>query len=128
MNESGGKIMKTLVKKDILGIMHYVKDLETASRWYCQNLGFTVRDYDYNDFVELTVEGEYVMHLFKAGDFRPADKATFVFGTEDIERAHKALSERNADIEPIKHYGDHAGFGFKDCDGNALMICQYFNR
>lgn len=120
--------MKPLIKKDILGNMHYVKDLEHASQWYCKNLGFTIGDYDFNDFVELTVEGKYVMHLFKTNDINPAGKATFVFDTEDIASAHKLLSERNVDIQPLQQHGDHAGFSFKDCDGNALMVCQYFNK
>jgi glyoxylase I family protein len=119
--------MKPLIKKDILGIMHYVKDLEHASQWYCKSLGFTIRNYDFNDFVELTVEGQYVMHLFKSEDSSPADKAIFVFDTEDIISAHKTLRERKVDIQPIQQYGDHAEFNFKDCDGNVLMICQYFN-
>ncbi|MGM0885122.1 MAG: VOC family protein [Bacillota bacterium] len=118
--------MMQLIRKEILGVMHYVKDLELASQWYCENLGFTIGDYDFNDFVELKVDGQYVMHLFKAVDLSPAGKATFVFGTEDIEKTHKILSERNIDIQPLKDYGDHVGFNFKDCDGNVLMVCQYF--
>jgi glyoxylase I family protein len=120
--------MKPLIKKDILGIMHYVKDLEYASQWYCKNLGFTIGGYDFNDFVELTVDGQYVMHLFKLDDLSPANKATFVFDTEDITSAHKMLRERNVDIQPIQQHDDHVGFSFKDCDGNVLMICQYFNK
>lgn len=68
------------------------------------------------------------MHLFKTNDINPAGKAAFVFDTEDIASAHKLLSERNVDIQPLQQHGDHAGFSFKDCDGNALMVCQYFNK
>jgi hypothetical protein len=72
------------------------------------------------------VDGHYVMHLFKAVDSRPAEKAYFVFNTENIESTIHFLRERNIDLQPLKHYGDHAGFTFKDCDRNVLMICQYF--
>lgn len=120
--------MKPLIKKNILGIMHYVKDLELASQWYCKNLGFTIGEYDFNDFVELKVDDQYVMHLFKSEDLTPLDKAIFVFDTEDIMNAHKILSERNVNIQPIQQHDDHAGFSFKDYDGNVLMICQYFNK
>ncbi|RKN84338.1 VOC family protein [Paenibacillus ginsengarvi] len=116
-----------LVKKDTLGIMHYVKDLEAASQWYRDNLGFSIGDYDFNEFVELTVEGQYVMHLFKSLDSRPAEKAYFVLGTDDIENTYHTLRQRKVDLRPLRHYGDHAGFTLKDCDGNVLMICQYFN-
>lgn len=118
--------MKPLIKKNILGIMHYVQDLQTASQWYSENLGFTIASYDYNDFVELQIDGQYVMHLFKSVDTQPATKPTFTFDTDDIEKAHRYLSQRNVELEAIQQYGDHAGFTFKDCDGNALMICQYF--
>lgn len=116
--------MMQLVRKEILGVIYYVKDLELASQWYCENLGFTIGDYDFNDFVELKVDGQYVMHLFKAVDLSPADHATFVFASEDIEKTHKILSEKNIDIQPLQHYGDHAAFNFKDCDGNVLMVYQ----
>jgi glyoxylase I family protein len=119
--------MKPLIKKNIVGNMHYVKDLELAGQWYCENIGFTIQDYDFNDFVELVVDGQYVMHLFKSEHVSPVEKATFAFDTEDIVRAHKILTQRNIDIQPIQQHGDHAGFSFKDSDGNALMICQYFN-
>jgi glyoxylase I family protein len=119
--------MKPLIKKNIIGIMHYVKDLELAGQWYCEKLGFTIRECDYNDFVELVVDGQYVMHLFKSENLIPAEKAAFVFDTDDINEAYKTLSESNVELQPIQQHGDHAGFSFKDCDGNVLMICQYFN-
>nr|WP_246428007.1 VOC family protein [Paenibacillus phyllosphaerae] len=106
--------------------MHYVRDLEAASQWYCENLGFSIGDYDFNDFVELTLDGHYVMHLFKSEDTRPTEKAYFVLSTDDIEYTHHTLRQRNADLQPLRHYGDHAGFTLNDCDGNVLMICQYF--
>ena len=117
--------MKPLIKKNIIGIMHYVEDLERASQWYCNNLGFTIGDFDFNDFVELKVDGFYVMHLFKSDKAIPAEKATFSFDTENIEEAHRSLSVREVDVQPIQYYNDHKAFSFKDCDGNALMICQY---
>ncbi|WP_078554421.1 VOC family protein [Bacillus alkalicellulosilyticus] len=115
-----------IVKKEIVGIMHYVKNLEYASQWYCENLGFSVGNYDFNDFVELTVYGQYVMHLFKSVDSPPAEKAYFVLSTENIESTYRMLSEKNVDLQPLQQYDDHAEFTFKDCDGNVLMICQYY--
>ncbi|MBS4198274.1 hypothetical protein KHA93_01190 [Bacillus sp. FJAT-49732] len=83
-------------------------------------------DYDFNDFVELKVDEQYVMHLFKTEEFKPMEKANFVFKAEDIVKAHKQLIEKHVDVEPIFHHEDHAGFNFKDSDGNILMICKYF--
>jgi glyoxylase I family protein len=117
--------MKPLIKKNIIGVMQYVEDLERASQWYCSNLGFAMGDFDFNDFVELKVDDKYVMHLFKTDKPLAAERATFSFDTDDIEEAHRSLSEREVDVGPIQNYGDHKAFSFKDCDGNRLMISQY---
>jgi catechol 2,3-dioxygenase-like lactoylglutathione lyase family enzyme len=47
-------------------IMLYVKDLEASSQWYCTHLGFSLGPHDYNDFVELHINGKNVLHLFKS--------------------------------------------------------------
>ncbi|XEC97327.1 VOC family protein [Paenibacillus tarimensis] len=117
--------MKAIVKKDIIGVMLYVKDLKKASEWYCNSLGFSMGDYDYNDFIELTIDGHYVMHLFKEENHGPVTKAVFTFDTDDIEDAHRSLRNKGIATSNINHYGDHSGFTFTDCDGNTLMICQY---
>lgn len=119
--------MKTLIKKDIIGVMQYAVDLERASRWYCDNLGFTIGHHNFNSFVELMVDNQYVMHLLITDKVVPSDKATFTFDTTDIEAAHKSLLERKVEVGPILAYSDHKAFSFKDCEGNALMICQFFN-
>jgi glyoxylase I family protein len=118
---------KALIQNRIIGLMYYSRDLEASSRWYCDSLGFQLGDYDYSDFVELRMDGQYVMHLFRseAAAFQPIERATFVMGTDDIDAVHRHLTSRNIQAEAIKHYGDHAGFSFRDPDGNALMICQY---
>ncbi|TMV46611.1 VOC family protein [Paenibacillus mesophilus] len=116
-----------LVKKDIIGVMVYVRNLEQAVNWYCSRLGMDLGAND-DHFAEMTVEGKYVMHLFKADDCVPVSKAAFTFDTDDIVRAHRALSDQAVPVDPIRHYGDHSGFTFQDCEGNALMICQYVVR
>lgn len=120
--------MKPLIKKDLIGVMHYVRDLDHASAWYCEKLGLELRGYGKNDFVELGLDGQYVMHLFKDEAAVPAARATFVFDTEDIEAAHGMLADRGVAVDPLERNGDHASFAFRDCDGNALMMSQYFDR
>jgi glyoxylase I family protein len=118
---------QALIQNRLIGVMYYSLDLEASSRWYCDNLGFQLGAYDYSDFVELVLDGRYMMHLFRSdvAGFRPVERATFVLGTEDIEHVHRHLSTRINIVESIKRYGDHAGFSFRDPDGNALTICQY---
>lgn len=117
--------MKPLIKNGLIGVMHYVRDLDHASAWYCEKLGLELRGYGQNDFVELGLDGHYVMHLFKDEAAQPAERATFAFDTPDIEAAHAMLGDRGVAVSPLELYGDHRSFTFRDCDGNALMICQY---
>ena len=120
--------MDPIIKKDIIGVMLYVDDLEKASEWYCSSLGFRLGNYDFNDFVELTVDGQYVMHLFKAENFYPIERAVFTFNTEDIKAAYQSLIDKGIETNPIKDYSDHSSFTFKDCNRNTLMICQFYNK
>lgn len=119
--------MQPLITHEVIGVMHYVRDLDHASAWYCEKLGFTLRGYSKSDYVELGIADRYVMHLFKDEEALPPARATFSFGTHDIEEAHRALSDRGVQVEALVRYGDHTAFTFKDCDGNPLMICQYFD-
>jgi len=107
--------------------MLYVKNLEKSGKWYSNTLGFTIGNYDYNVFVELTIEDQYVMHLFKVENQRPFERAAFSFGTNDIKAAQFSLKEKGIEVTDIRECGDHSEFTFKDLDGNTLMVCQYRN-
>jgi glyoxylase I family protein len=117
--------MSSIIKKDILGVSLYVQDLQKASEWYCNSLGLRLGNHDFNDFVELTLDDQYVMHLFKTDDHKPIEKAVFSFDTNDINAAHQSLTDKGIETSDIGKYGDHFSFTFKDCDRNTLMICQY---
>jgi glyoxylase I family protein len=117
--------MSSIIKKDNIGVMLYVEDLEIASEWYCNYLGLKVGNYDFNDFVELTLDDQFVMHLFRTDDHKPLDKAAFSFDTTDINAAYQSLTDKGIETSNIVKYGDHFSFTFKDCDRNTLMICQY---
>ena len=96
--------------------------------WYSNTLGFHMtfpRGFEFDDFVELTLDGQYVMHLFKAENHQPIERAVFAFDTDDLNEAHESLVRKGVEVSPITQYGDHSGFTFKDCDRNTLMICQY---
>ncbi|MCI3919439.1 VOC family protein [Paenibacillus sp. TRM 82003] len=118
--------MVAIIKKDLIGVMLYVRDLKKASKWYCDTLGFSIGDYDYEDFVELKLDNQYVLHLFKSEKCEPIDKAVFVFGTDDINLAHRSIGDTGVETSKIREFGDHSGFTFKDCDSNTLMICKYY--
>ncbi|WEK56065.1 MAG: VOC family protein [Candidatus Cohnella colombiensis] len=117
--------LKPLIKEKLIGVMLYAKDLQRSSTWYCEMLGFKLADHNFDDFVELTIDGQYVMHLFKDIDLTPITRPVFSFNTDNIEDAYQSLVNSGAEIYSIETYGDHRSFSFKDCDGNILMISQY---
>jgi glyoxylase I family protein len=117
--------MPALVESNIIGVMVYVKQLKEASLWYCSKLGFELGAYDENDFAELTIDGFYVMHLFRDDNCMPYARAAFTFSTDNIEYTHGVLKRRGVLVEPIQSYGDHQSFRFRDCEGNALMVSQF---
>ena len=117
--------MKPFIGAKLIGVMLYAKDLRRASEWYCDNLMFQLADYDFDDFVELTIKGQYVMHLFKDQDHIPVSRAVFSFQTDRIEEAYQSLVDKKTEIYPIETYGDHRSFRVKDSEGNMLMITQY---
>ncbi|RKP57963.1 VOC family protein [Cohnella endophytica] len=117
--------MRPIVSSKLLGVMLYAKDLKRASNWYSDKLGFQITDYNFDDFVELAIEGTYVMHLFRDLDLVPITRAVFSFNTYNIEHAYIALKNNGVEVDSLETYGDHKSFSFKDCEGNQLMISQY---
>ncbi|PWW05120.1 hypothetical protein DFQ01_105103 [Paenibacillus cellulosilyticus] len=117
--------MKALVQKRIVGNFVYANDLEKTSQWYCENLGFTLGVHDFSNFVELTIDGDYVLHLLKTDNEVPAVRASFSFGTDDIKETHRLLLARGVEVQPLERYSDHKSFTLKDCVGNPLMISQF---
>ncbi|GIP56702.1 VOC family protein [Paenibacillus sp. FSL W8-0186] len=118
--------MNLFISKPITGAMYYVKDLESACHWYCHTLGFSLGEHDFNDFAELTVDGQYVMHLFKSNGNDRAARATFSFSTNNIESTYNFIQDRGVEVSAINKHIDHSDFTFNDCDGNQLMICQFY--
>jgi len=118
--------MNSLIDKQISGAMYYVKDLEVASKWYCDTLDLTLGEHNFNDFVELMIDGHFVMHLFKSNGDDLVARATFTLSTNDIQNAYKRLSDRGVEVSSLNEYSDHSAFTFRDCDGNQLMFCQFY--
>ncbi|UVI33116.1 VOC family protein [Paenibacillus spongiae] len=117
--------MKPLIGAKLNGVMLYAQDLRRASTWYCDNLGLQLAEHHFDDFAELAIEGQYVMHLFKVYDLTPISRAVFSFQTDDIDHAYQTLVNNGAEVYSIEVFGDHKSFCFKDCEGNMLMMSQY---
>ncbi len=117
--------MSALIKKEIIGVFVYVRDIEAAVKWYEEKLGLVLGNHDYSHYAEMTLEGKYVLHLFPSeGEFL-YKRAAFTFDTDDIGKAHQLLVERGVEVTSIVSYGDHYSFTLNDPDGNELMICHF---
>jgi catechol-2,3-dioxygenase len=108
------------------GIMLRVKDLEKSSSWYCSHLGFSLGPYNYNDFVELHINGKNVLHLLKSDESSPMVKPNFGLYINDAESLYKSLKEKGVEVTDIIYRSDHAAFLLKDLDGNSIGLTQWF--
>jgi catechol-2,3-dioxygenase len=108
------------------GIMLRVRDLEISSSWYCSHLGFTLGPHDYNDFVELHINGRNVLHLLKSDESYPMLKPNFGLYINDAEGLHKTLKENGIDVTDIIRRSDHSEFLLNDLDGNTVGVSQWF--
>ncbi|CAG7657530.1 VOC family protein [Paenibacillus allorhizosphaerae] len=108
------------------GIMVRVKDLEKSSSWYCSHLGFTLGPHNFNDFVELHINGINVLHLLRSDDLRPMTKANFALYINDSDGLHKNLKEKGVTVTDITRRSDHAEFSLTDLDGNTIGLTHWF--
>ncbi|WP_199616199.1 VOC family protein [Paenibacillus alkalitolerans] len=106
-------------------IQLYVRDLEKAADWYCKHLGFTMGPHDYNDFVELHLNGRHVMHLLKDTNASPLRKPSFHLDTDDIHNAYLSLKEKGVTVSELVERSDHSGFQFTDVEGNMIGISHF---
>jgi len=107
------------------GIQLFVRDLNQAAEWYCSHLGFTLGPHNFNDFVELHLNGQHVIHLFKHEEAAPLQRASFNLDTDDILHAYHCLKEKGVTVSELIHFSDHSGFHFSDIEGNVIGITHF---
>lgn len=114
-----------MIQEGVNGIMVYSRDLHKSSEWYT-HLGFTIGDHDFDHFVDLLLDGNYVLHLVKRERFTPLAQPAFSFNTPDIEAAFQSLKEDGVEIIGDLHrHSNHAEFRFMDPDGNTMMFVNW---
>lgn len=114
-----------MIRKGVNGILVYCRDLHKSARWYSQ-LGFTIGEHAFDHFVDLEVDGNYVLHLVKKDDFTPLAPPAFTFDTPDIEATFERLKENGVDIiGGLNRHSNHSEFSFRDPDGNTLMFTKW---
>ncbi|MFE8702787.1 VOC family protein [Cytobacillus sp. FJAT-54145] len=103
-----------------------VNDFEKAIEWYSHVLGFDVRwRDDQGGYAALNI-GETPLTLVRS-DREKVESPTvyFNFYTENIEEAHKHLTENGVVVGPIEEDINVKWFKFKDLEGNELEVCCF---
>lgn len=103
----------------------FVQDLEKAAYWYCDNLGLTLGPCDFNNFVELHVNGSYFMHLFIGDTSQPLQQPYFYLDTANIELAYYSLLSKGVNVSELIQYSDHSSFVFTDLEGNKVGMSHF---
>ncbi len=114
-----------------------VESMGKSKSFYVSKLGFKIateyRQDDNNWWVTLTLpEGGATLTLSRASVAPSSIKAgtlSIYFETEDVDTAHKALSEKDLELENVQDdlFGPGSGvkwFSVKDPDGNSVFFVQ----
>lgn len=104
-----------------------VADMATAIAWYSRLLGLPVSETSHEGRIyDLPMAGDCRLALDGHDpDFTPSSKTLFFFWTEDIVAAERFLIANQVVVEgQIEDIGTVAILGFRDPDGNRLMVCQ----
>lgn len=110
-----------------------VADQDAAIAFYKEKLGFSVTaDIPFGDgnrWVEVAPPngGAAIALSEPMGEFQPGHQTGIALETSDAKAAHAALKDKGIDVDAELMGGDGTVpllFGFRDGDGNSLMIVQ----
>jgi len=115
-------------KIELIGIP--VSDVDRAKAFYTEKAGFNAdHDHQVSDdlrFVQLTPPGSACSITIGKGviDTPPGSVQGMQMVVEDIEAAHRELSERGVEVSEIQDFPWGSFVFFKDPDGNGWAVQQ----
>lgn len=119
--------MSEIVKGIAAGFTMHVTDVQRSMKWYSETLGLEAGPHDGKYYAEMGRAGAHWFHLSYAGtSFAPLSKPVFSFETDDIGKSRALLVSQGIAADPTQWEADHATFEFRDPDGNALAMVQWF--
>jgi predicted transcriptional regulator YdeE len=118
--------MKSNILANRPGVTHHVRDLRKVAEWYRDVLGLSIGPADFETFVEMKHEGQYMFHLTKSKRQQPLEEPVFGLNSSDIEATRTVLLEHGAEVSSIVWFPDYASFVFRDIEGNAVSVSQLF--
>jgi catechol 2,3-dioxygenase-like lactoylglutathione lyase family enzyme len=107
-----------------------VSDVDRAKAFYTEKVGFNAdHDHRVSDemrFVQLTPPGSACSIAFGLGisDAVPGSVRGVQIVVDDIEVAHKELSERGVEVSPVQDFPWGRFVFFNDPDGNGWAVQQ----
>ena len=100
-----------------------VSNVEKASSWYQDVLGFTESFKDKNYRI-LAINNSAVPITIEEGEINPSPEQVYpIFYTKNIEAAYENLKEKAVTVSEIQMDGVNQFFDFYDLDGNRLQAC-----
>jgi predicted enzyme related to lactoylglutathione lyase len=111
-----------------------VTDVDRAKAFYTEKAGFNAdHDHRVSDelrFVQCTPPGSACSISFGQGlvDSTPGSLRGLQMVVDDIEVAHKELSERGVDVSPVQDFPWGRFVFFSDPDGNGWAVQQLVPR
>jgi hypothetical protein len=118
----------SVIKGERPGVTLHVCNVKQAAEWYKRYLGLEIGPTDGRNYAEMFAEKKYLFHICFSPDAAPLTNPVFGLQSNDIESSHSALSSAGIDVTPIQWNSDNAGFHFRDADGNAVGIGQFFTH
>ncbi|MBK7142415.1 MAG: VOC family protein [bacterium] len=113
-------------------VMLRVADLEKSRAWYREKLGVKeLFGEKKENLVVISFGGDTSITLWqlKEGQSLTPGAKTGCFPilmSDDVRRAHRTLSERGVQTEPVQSGGSVQWFAFYDLDGNRIEVCEVF--
>ncbi|WP_214482982.1 VOC family protein [Bacillus sp. SM2101] len=118
--------MGLLFENNICCTFIHFDELEKASNWYVNTLGFSIRKIDLaKGFVELEMEGANLTLLtWRSKEKIRPKHPLFTFYSLDIEESYHKLKNIGVKVHNFSNAGSVSGFLFEDLEGNILMVCS----
>lgn len=100
-----------------------VADLERASTWYEEQLGFRV--VFVGDRYRVLKIGESAIPL-TIEEGKPGHSSTYpIFYTSDVKKTFEKLVEEGVEVGPLEKNADSSYFDLYDLDRNRLQVCHF---
>ncbi|RDW20974.1 VOC family protein [Oceanobacillus chungangensis] len=120
-----GLIVKMSLLERVDSICLKVSDIEKASTWYQDILGFN-ESFKGDNYRILTVGNSKVPLTIEEGVVRSSHSQVYpIFYSKNIENVYDVLKENCVTVSDLHYDGVNKYFNLFDLDGNKLQVCYW---